>query len=99
MESPESLGVLTLPSNLNLVAAAPLKAQFLALRGEAIYVDGANVTRLGGPCLQVLLSARKTWIADGVDWVNRNFSPELIAALEEMSVDLGELGLEKELTE
>jgi chemotaxis protein CheX len=99
MESTEASGVLTLPSNLNLIAAAPLKAQFLARRGETLYVDGANVARVGGQCLQVLLSARKTWAADGMEWVNKNFSPELISALEEMGVDLGESGLKEELAE
>ncbi|WP_395946076.1 STAS domain-containing protein [Brevundimonas sp.] len=52
---------------LDMNAAEPLKAELLALRGQAVTVNASNVERLGGLCLQVLLSARKTWAADGVD--------------------------------
>jgi len=44
-----------------------LKAELLARRGQPVTLDASNVERLGGLCLQVLLSARKTWAADGVD--------------------------------
>ena len=30
-------------------------------------LDASAVQRLGGLCLQILLSARKTWAADGVN--------------------------------
>lgn len=58
---------LILPEVLDLKAAEPLKAELLALRGRALTLDASAVQRLGGLCLQVLLSARKTWAADGVN--------------------------------
>lgn len=57
--------LITLPAVLDLRAAEPLKAQLLAVRGQAATLDGSAVERLGGLCLQVLLSAIATWRADG----------------------------------
>ncbi len=57
--------VVRLPAVLDLNAAAPLKAELLALRGGAVELDASEVRRLGGLCLQVLLAARATWAADG----------------------------------
>ena len=59
--------VISLASVLDMNAAEPLKAELLAKRGQAVTVDASGVERLGGLCLQVLLSARKSWAADGVD--------------------------------
>jgi len=50
---------------LDIKAAEPLKAAFLNLRGRPLALDASAVERLGGLCLQVLISARKTWQADG----------------------------------
>jgi chemotaxis protein CheX len=55
---------LTLPPHLDLVAAAPLRSEILARRGQPLDLDGAAVQRMGGLCLQVLLSARNAWAAD-----------------------------------
>ena len=52
---------IALPENLDLKAAAPLKAAFLERRGAAITIEADQVRRLGGLCLQVLLAARKAW--------------------------------------
>jgi chemotaxis protein CheX len=56
--------VLALPAVLDIRAAEPLKADLLALRGQPVALDASNVERLGGLCLQVLLSARRTWAAE-----------------------------------
>ena len=58
---------LILAEVLDLNAAEPLKAELLALRGHELALDASTVQRLGGLCLQILLSARKTWAADGVN--------------------------------
>ena len=50
-----------LPEILDLGAAGPLAAEFLSHRGEALCVDASRVERMGGQCLQVLLSAANTW--------------------------------------
>ncbi len=56
---------LMLPPVLDGAAAAGLRSLLLAHRGRDLTLDGAAVERLGGLCLQVLLSARRTWEADG----------------------------------
>ena len=50
---------------LDLGAAERLHGQLIGLRGAPLDIDASQVERLGGLCLQVLLSARNTWIADG----------------------------------
>ena len=52
---------------LDLNAAEPLKAELLARRGADLTIDASAVDRLGGLCLQVLLSAKRTWQADDVN--------------------------------
>jgi chemotaxis protein CheX len=54
-----------LPAVLDIRAAAPLQAEILGLRGQPLTLDASAVERLGGLCLQVLLSARATWASDG----------------------------------
>ena len=51
---------------LDLKAAAPLKAALLARRGHPLEIDAADVQRMGGLCLQVLLAAAACWRTDGV---------------------------------
>jgi chemotaxis protein CheX len=56
---------LALAPVLDLKAAAPLKAALLERRGHPLELDAADVQRLGGLCLQLLLAAAVTWRADG----------------------------------
>ena len=64
-------------------AAEPLRAELMALRGRPIEVDASQVARLGGLCLQVLMSARKIWSEDGlaltVNQPSSAFSEQLTA--------------------
>lgn len=68
---------------LDLQAAEPLRAELMALRGRSLEVDASQVTRLGGLCLQVLMSARKIWAEDGlsltVNQPSSAFSEQLTA--------------------
>ncbi len=71
MNAPQDAGIdavrsIELPPILDLNAATMLAVEFLARRGEAVGVDASRVERIGGQCLQVLLSAVKTWKADAV---------------------------------
>ena len=50
---------------LDLGAAERLHARLVELRGQPLEIDASQVERLGGLCLQVLISARNTWHADG----------------------------------
>ena len=54
-----------LPAVLDLQQAEPLRAELLGLRGQPVTIDGSAVERLGGLCLQVLLSAQRSWASDG----------------------------------
>lgn len=62
-------GALVLPAVLDIQAAEALRVQLLDARGGPLALDGSSVERLGGLCLQVLLSARQTWAADGQNLV------------------------------
>ena len=57
--------VVALPAVLDIQAAEALRGQLLGARGQPLTIDGSAVERLGGLCLQVLLSAQRTWAADG----------------------------------
>lgn len=86
-----------LPAVLDLNAAAPLARDLADLRGRAVVLDGSAVQRLGGQCLQVLLSAKATWAADGQDFSLAEPSPELSAALAlagapDLTIHTSELG-------
>ncbi|MDY6923128.1 MAG: STAS domain-containing protein [Pseudomonadota bacterium] len=60
---------LTLPAVLDIQSAEALRAQLLEHRGQPLAVDGSGVERLGGLCLQVLMSAMRTWAEDGHPFV------------------------------
>ncbi|HUB63866.1 MAG TPA: STAS domain-containing protein [Methylocella sp.] len=79
-------GLMELPEVLDLKFAAPLAAEFLALRGRPLQVDGAQVQRLGGQCLQVLLSAAQSWKKDGVSFEFINLSGDFIEGLARLGV-------------
>jgi len=66
MPDDSSVAEVSLSPVLDLQAADPLRAELLALRGRPLRVDASQVSRLGGLCLQVLLSARATWAEDGL---------------------------------
>ena len=44
-------------------------------------MDAAKVQRLGGLCLQVLLSAQRTWAVDGQPFRVVNASPDFLDGL------------------
>jgi anti-anti-sigma regulatory factor len=62
----EDEAVLVLAPVLDITAAAPLHAALLAHRGRPLRVEAGEVKRLGGQCLQLLLSAGRTFSADRV---------------------------------
>lgn len=71
---------LSLPAILDLAQAETLKAALLPMRGQSVVIDASRVERLGGLCLQVLISAQKTWASDGhvlkIDDVSREFADQ-----------------------
>lgn len=81
MTESASASRLQLIENLDLKAAAPLHSEFLSLRHMPLNVDASNVQRLGGLCLQVLMSAQATWAADAVSFAISSPSPAFQEAL------------------
>ncbi|MGO4838368.1 STAS domain-containing protein [Rhizobiaceae sp. 2RAB30] len=71
-----------LPPVLDITAAGPLASDILGHRGKDLAVNAAQVQRIGGQCLQVLLSAAATWSQDGIDFEVTDASPEFTEALE-----------------
>lgn len=55
---------ITLSPVLDLNEAVGLHGQLLALRGHDVLIDATAVQRCGTPCIQVLMSAAKTWEED-----------------------------------
>jgi chemotaxis protein CheX len=76
-----------LPAHLDLVAAAPLRSEILARRGQPLDLDGAAVQRMGGLCLQVLLAARAAWAADNQPFRLLAPSPALREAISTLGAD------------
>ncbi|WP_068115186.1 STAS domain-containing protein [Tropicimonas marinistellae] len=72
---------LSLPARLDLPAAAPLAQELLSLRGSPVTLCGDEVSLLGTPCLQVLVSARRSWDADGFSLTLTDPSPALTEQL------------------
>ena len=78
---------LRLDDELDLSAAAPLKAALVARRGEALDLDASSVQRLGGLCLQVLLAAATAWRADDVAFRITGPSEPFSRALQQLGAD------------
>ncbi len=64
---------------LDLIAASTLAAQILPYRGHPLRIDASQVQRLGGQCLQVLLSAEHTWQGDGAAFAIESPSDRFLA--------------------
>jgi len=71
----------TLGDALDMTAAGPLVQELLGHRGHALALNASGVRRLGGQCLQVLLSAQASWAADGQPFEIVEPSPEFAEGL------------------
>lgn len=85
-----SPGLLELPEVLDIKAAAPLTVEFLTLRGRSIDIDASRVGRLGGLCLQVLLSAANTWKIDEIPFALINPSREFVEGLARLGISVAD---------
>ena len=79
--------VLRLPVSLDLPAARPLAAALIDRRGQPITIEASAVGQVGAQCVQVLLSAKRTWEADGVSLSIVNCSPRMIEDLKLIGID------------
>jgi chemotaxis protein CheX len=83
----DAKGVLRLPNSLDLPAARPLAAALLERRGKPITIDASAVGQVGAQCVQVLLSAKRTWQADGVSLSIVNCAARMIEDLKLIGID------------
>lgn len=79
---------ISLPSVLNSAAAVGLSSNLLAVRGRPVRIDAGEVKQIGGLCLQVLLSAGKTWASDNIDFALTPVSQPLRDQVSLLGADL-----------
>lgn len=79
-----------LPPVMDLRAAAPLKEALQSRRGAPLDLDAAQVERVGGLCLQILLAAAAQWRTDGHVLRIVNASDAFAADMRRMGAQLSE---------
>ena len=78
-----------LDAKLDSAAADQLKATLLGAQGDDITLDGSPVEQIGGLCLELLMSVRHLWAAEGKSVTLENPSAQMVD-------DLGRFGLTPE---
>jgi chemotaxis protein CheX len=73
--------IIRLAPALGLKDAAPLCCELISHRGQGVVLDASQVSRIGGQCLQVLLSARAAWDLDGAAFSVANPSTDFTDGL------------------
>ena len=79
---------IALPEGLDTSGAAALAAELVAVRGRPLAIDASGVERVGALGLQVLLSARLTWVKDGAALALETPSAALLAAFARAGVPM-----------
>jgi chemotaxis protein CheX len=79
--------VLELAAALDLTVAGPLAEQLNKFVGEDLTLDASKVQRLGASCLQVLLSAARTWSVEGASLTLDRPSPRFLEDLRLLGFD------------
>lgn len=82
-----------LPERFDSAAASGVLEAFKLHRGTALTVDASSVRRVGAQGLQILLSATRTWQADGQALSLENASAELIEAVHLLGLSTSELSI------
>lgn len=72
---------------LDRAEAVRLLASLIERRGHDLAVDASAVRRVGGQCLQVLMSAAATWSRDAVPFAVAGASQEFVAGVALFGVD------------
>lgn len=81
-----------LPSELDTRAAASLHATLTAARGHNVNLDASEVTWIGGLAAQLLVSAARSWRADGKTLAVRGATAEAIGALQLLGIPEDAIG-------
>ncbi|MDB5652216.1 MAG: hypothetical protein JWL62_3736 [Hyphomicrobiales bacterium] len=77
-----------LPAVLDATAAIPLLHELIETRGAELTIDGADVTKLGGQCLQILFSAAKSWGEEGLTFELINPSTQLLEQVQHYGLNI-----------
>lgn len=67
-----------LDAKLDSAAAEHLTAALLGAQGDDITLDGSSVEHVGGLCLELLMSVRHLWAAEGRTVVVENPSEQMV---------------------
>jgi len=73
---------LTLPPSLKSEANKELWTKLDGLKGQHVIIDGSEVERLGGECLETLIAARRHWEKSELRFEISNASTDFIKDLE-----------------
>lgn len=86
-----SAHILKLNPVLDLNEAVGLHGELLALRGRDLEIDASEVTRCGTQCVQVLMSAARTWQEDRASYSFAGVSDAFSKTLQLIGVDFDRL--------
>jgi chemotaxis protein CheX len=96
MPSKKAEKTLNLAAVLDLNEASTLRSKLMGLRGSNVAIDASGVERLGTLCVQVLLSAAKTWNEDKLSFTFSKVSEAFQKTMQMIGVDMDHL-LAKEI--
>jgi len=82
---------LSLEKVLDLNEATALHGKLMALRGSDVAVDAASVERVGALCVQVLMSAAKTWEEEKLSFTFSKMSDALAKTMQLIGVNYDHL--------
>lgn len=74
--------ILTLPETLDRKAISDLSEKLLTHRGSEIVMDAAGLRKISTLGIEMLIAARHQWNSDGANIELRNWTDELLAALD-----------------
>ena len=82
---------LNLEKILDLNEASALHTKLMALRGSNLTIDGSSVERAGALCIQVLMSAAKSWEEDKHSFSFSKLSDALMKTMQLIGVNFDHL--------
>jgi len=77
---------MTLETNLNLMAAAPLAQKLTENLNSPVQLNASEVSHIDQPCLQILIAAAQQWQSSGVDFHITNMSEGFLECLKSMGL-------------
>ncbi|MFC0202386.1 STAS domain-containing protein [Paracoccus rhizosphaerae] len=84
----DHMHALPLPETFDRKAVALFAQTLIDHRGKDAVLDAASVSRIGVPAVELLVAARKQWLADGRSLQVRNPSAAFLATLDDFGASL-----------